>query len=323
MLKTVQFRCARGIAVALLSTAALVATGTPGIAAHSAPTIHSAQQPQGAGIGTGVSAQRSGTVRTTAKASSSADLAEAQERYEHTKTKVATKQMAADKAAIKAVDASDDAKVAAKKAGKKGASSATKKKAKKAADKAEDALWDYQKAAKELATAKQEDAQATQDLAAAQGSSKGASTPQGAISNAPTTPTGASTPSGSSALDRNRASILDQVNQARSQAGCGPLKYNSLLEHSAQPYAEDMSEYHYMSHVSRTGETFDVRIWATGYGGNRIGENLGEGFSTATAVFSAWMKSPSHRENILNCKFAQIGVGYAPSGGYWVQHFGG
>lgn len=319
MLTTVALRCAQGLAVGLLSTAAVAATGAPVGAAESG------------NIGTGVSAERPATVRTAATSDGASDLTAAQEYYDNRQAKVANKQKAADKAATKAVEAEHAAKAAAKKAAKKGASSSTKKAAKKAADKARDALGDYERAAKELATAKQEAAAAAEALAAAQRGSRGAGTPSqpGAVAPAPSgaTPSGAtpsgSAPSGSSTLDRNRASILDQANRARSQAGCGPLRYNTTLERSAQPYAEDMSKYRYMSHVSRTGESFDARIWGTGYDGKRIGENLGEGFSSPTSVFTAWMNSPSHRANILNCKFTQLGVGFAAAGGYWVQHFGG
>jgi uncharacterized protein YkwD len=36
----------------------------------------------------------------------------------------------------------------------------------------------------------------------------------------------------------------------------------------------------------------------------------------------AWMHSPEHKANILDCRFRDIGVGYDLDGGYWVQDFG-
>jgi uncharacterized protein YkwD len=39
-------------------------------------------------------------------------------------------------------------------------------------------------------------------------------------------------------------------------------------------------------------------------------------------VMSAWMHSPSHKRNIVNCQFRNIGIGYVKSGNYWVQDFG-
>jgi uncharacterized protein YkwD len=131
-----------------------------------------------------------------------------------------------------------------------------------------------------------------------------------------------SSPGASTTTDSNRASVLDLANRARSAAGCGPLSYNALLERSAQGHAEDMQRYNYMSHVSHDGRTFDQRIRAAGFEGGRIGENVGAGFATADSVVDAWMHSPAHRENILDCRFNFLGVGYALGGGYWVQNFG-
>jgi uncharacterized protein YkwD len=37
---------------------------------------------------------------------------------------------------------------------------------------------------------------------------------------------------------------------------------------------------------------------------------------------NAWMNSPEHRRNILNCSFRFIGVGYNSDGEFAVQDFG-
>lgn len=120
-----------------------------------------------------------------------------------------------------------------------------------------------------------------------------------------------------------RQAILDLTNKARKSAGCGTLRYSTQLEKSAQSHANDMSEHHYLSHNDRQGRNSDKRIRATGFDGDKTGENVGEGFSSPEAVFKAWMNSPSHRRNILDCGFRVLGVGFASSGGYWAQHFGG
>ncbi|PSO60612.1 MAG: hypothetical protein BRC47_15685, partial [Cyanobacteria bacterium QS_7_48_42] len=55
------------------------------------------------------------------------------------------------------------------------------------------------------------------------------------------------------------------------------------------------------------------------------------GFQTPEAVVEAWMGSSSHRENILNPDFTEIGIGYesiandtgdASYNQYWSQDFG-
>jgi uncharacterized protein YkwD len=128
---------------------------------------------------------------------------------------------------------------------------------------------------------------------------------------------------GGTSLDSVRREILDLTNRARRQAGCGALRYSTQLEKSAQWMANDMSDKHYMSHTAKNGRDFDQRIRGTGFNGDKTGENLGEGFDSAEGVFRAWMNSPSHRRNILDCKFKILGVGFNPDGGYWAQHFGG
>ncbi len=122
--------------------------------------------------------------------------------------------------------------------------------------------------------------------------------------------------------DNNRSLVLELANQARALAGCGPLSYNAQLEKSAQGHAKDMQEHNFMSHVSSDGRTFDQRIRAAGFDGGRIGENVGAGFATPDSVSDAWMHSPAHRANILDCRFNFLGVGYVLNGGYWVQNFG-
>jgi uncharacterized protein YkwD len=40
------------------------------------------------------------------------------------------------------------------------------------------------------------------------------------------------------------------------------------------------------------------------------GENLAEGFDNDLQAFVALMNSKSHRDNILNTKYKQVGIGY-------------
>ena len=47
------------------------------------------------------------------------------------------------------------------------------------------------------------------------------------------------------------------------------------------------------------------------YAHERIGE-----------VQRAWMESPGHRANILDCSFRYVGIGYAANGSYWTVDFG-
>ena len=115
--------------------------------------------------------------------------------------------------------------------------------------------------------------------------------------------------------------VIDLSNVPRLLKGCPALKPSERLKKAAQGHADDMSAKRYFSHTSRDGRTFDQRIKAAGWK-KPGGENIARGFSATTAVVTAWMDSPGHRRNILDCKFRYIGVGYAAKGNYWVQNFG-
>lgn len=114
--------------------------------------------------------------------------------------------------------------------------------------------------------------------------------------------------------------IISQVNHERAIRGLAPLKENSKLDHSAQAKAEDMDRNNYFAHISPHGTSVAGFFLAFGYHFRFAGENLASGFSTSKEVCQVWMVSPTHRANILDTDFKDIGVGF--SGGYVVEHFG-
>ncbi|MGK5679468.1 CAP domain-containing protein [Actinoplanes sp. URMC 104] len=78
------------------------------------------------------------------------------------------------------------------------------------------------------------------------------------------------------------------------------------------------------SHVWSDGTTFVRRSHLAGYA-QPSGENIAWGYRTATEVIQAWMASPRHRANMLNCGAKSIGTGvvYAANGvPYYTQVFG-
>ncbi|MFG2712385.1 CAP domain-containing protein [Streptomyces goshikiensis] len=118
------------------------------------------------------------------------------------------------------------------------------------------------------------------------------------------------------------AEVIRLVNIERGQAGCGALTANAKLTQAAQSYTEVMARSGELSHTGPDGSTMSGRISATGYKWSATGENIAKGQADAAAVVDAWMKSPGHRANILNCKFTEIGVGVQKAGGpWWTQDF--
>jgi uncharacterized protein YkwD len=144
---------------------------------------------------------------------------------------------------------------------------------------------------------------------------------------APTTTTAApTTPPPASGDAQLQQQILSLVNAERSQAGCGPLSLHAALTRAADAHSEDMAANNYFSHTGLNGASPGDRARAAGYNGTSWGENIAQGYATAESVMTGWMNSPGHRANILNCGFADLGVGYSPGNGtrshYWTQLFG-
>ena len=128
-------------------------------------------------------------------------------------------------------------------------------------------------------------------------------------------------PQGTAAYARQ---ILELVNEERKAAGLESLTLASKLSDVAQVKAEDMRDQGYFSHTSPTyGSPFDM-MKQFGIVYRAAGENIAKGYTSPQAVMKGWMNSSGHRENILNGKFTQLGVGYctdSKGNGYWVQMF--
>lgn len=121
---------------------------------------------------------------------------------------------------------------------------------------------------------------------------------------------------------RTAVRVLELVNDERRQAGCGPLSLDPRLGASARHHSRDMARRGYMSHQGSDGTGPLDRIRSTGYRAAVWGENVASGYRTADQVVNAWMDSPEHRDNILDCDYAQMGIARAEPGDYWTQDFG-
>jgi uncharacterized protein YkwD len=118
--------------------------------------------------------------------------------------------------------------------------------------------------------------------------------------------------------------IVTQTNQQRVKAHCGQLKVNQNLITASVRHSSYMASTGTFSHTGSGGSTFVTRTRAAGYT-SAMGENIGWGYRTSTDMMKAWMASPGHRANILNCSAKSIGVGvvYSRNGTpYYTQEFG-
>jgi uncharacterized protein YkwD len=118
--------------------------------------------------------------------------------------------------------------------------------------------------------------------------------------------------------------VLALVNQNRRRGGCDELTLDRRLIDAANEHAADMARRDYFAHESPNGAGAGDRVRDAGYRWSRYGENIARGADSAYEVVDGWMHSPEHRENILDCRLHQMGVGLALSGDdtpYWVQDF--
>ncbi|MEV6953060.1 sigma-70 family RNA polymerase sigma factor [Streptomyces sp. NPDC051183] len=140
----------------------------------------------------------------------------------------------------------------------------------------------------------------------------------------PPAPTRAPAPPPAPAPQGAAAQVVALVNTERAAAGCGPLKEDSQLRAAAQGHSDDMAKRDFFSHTNPDGADPGQRTTAAGYRWSTYGENIAAGQQTPQQVMDAWMKSPGHRANILNCSFKDIGVGIHQGAGgpWWTQNFG-
>lgn len=112
------------------------------------------------------------------------------------------------------------------------------------------------------------------------------------------------------ATEMNSESLLKETNRQRGQLDQTPLKLNEQLSQAARDKAEDMARNNYWSHISPEGQEPWEFIDETGYAYLKAGENLAYGFMSSRQTVNGWMNSPTHRDNMLDADFQEVGFGY-------------
>jgi len=107
------------------------------------------------------------------------------------------------------------------------------------------------------------------------------------------------------------AVVVDLTNKERDSASLAPLQRSNVLDEAARLKAEDMATNSYFSHYSPTGVSPWHWFALANYPFVHAGENLAVHFNDSGKVVDAWMNSPKHKENIVNGKYQEIGVGTA------------
>lgn len=154
-----------------------------------------------------------------------------------------------------------------------------------------------------------------------------------ADSRGPATPTASKaassdltlTAAGLSPTARQEKKVIAKTNAHRKRKGCAPLVESWQLRRAARWHSARMASHRTMSHQLPGEAPLGVRVRRAGYKNwTRIGENIAVGQRWAGQVVRAWMNSPGHRRNMLNCTYRQVGVGKVHRHGrvWWTQVLG-
>lgn len=125
------------------------------------------------------------------------------------------------------------------------------------------------------------------------------------------------------ATNLNQQQLLDSTNDARKSSKQQPLHLNPLLSQAAQAKANDMALRNYWSHNTPNGNPPWVFVSAVNYKYDKLGENLAAGFTDASTTIDGWMASPSHKENMLDSAYSEVGFGFANNPDYTSTGTGG
>src|SRR3989344_3214614 len=102
--------------------------------------------------------------------------------------------------------------------------------------------------------------------------------------------------------------VVGKTNQERTALGLPTLTVSEQLSRAAKAKAEDMFAEQYWAHYSPSGKSPWEFMRGAGYTYSVAGENLARDFAETPDMMRAWMNSPTHRENIINPKYQEIGI---------------
>jgi len=107
-----------------------------------------------------------------------------------------------------------------------------------------------------------------------------------------------------------KANLLETLNAERASRNLGPLRPSPALERLALRQSEDMARLGLLSHASATGLTLSERLAAAKVYFRAHGENVARsGTFLSSVIHESLMNSRDHRENILDPRFDEVGIG--------------
>lgn len=111
----------------------------------------------------------------------------------------------------------------------------------------------------------------------------------------------------------DKEEVVSQTNVFRKALGLDELKQSPVLDLAAAQKLQDMKYNNYFAHTSPAGISPWHWIEVNQYKYSYAGENLAIGFFNAKDTVDAWINSPTHKANLANGNYKEIGVAIAPA----------
>lgn len=102
--------------------------------------------------------------------------------------------------------------------------------------------------------------------------------------------------------------VVEFTNAERARLGLLPLTFNAKLAAAAMAKGQDMFDDQYWAHLAPDGKEPWSFIREAGYTYKVAGENLARDFYSTSDMMAAWMNSPTHKANIINGNYKEIGI---------------
>ena len=108
--------------------------------------------------------------------------------------------------------------------------------------------------------------------------------------------------------------LFNSANREREKRGLPPLKWDDALAGCARQHSQRMAQQNALSHQFSREPDLAARAREAGARFSSVAENVAEGPSVGI-LHSEWMKSPAHRENLLDPDLNSIGVAVSERNG--------
>jgi uncharacterized protein YkwD len=120
---------------------------------------------------------------------------------------------------------------------------------------------------------------------------------------------------------KTEKSVMALANQERQKLGAPELQWSNALADAARYHSCRMMALNFLDHIDPELGELSQRLRVAHLDTSDIGENIfkAKGGDPARRAVDLWIKSPHHRENLLDPGYRWTGVGFAVAvdGTYW------